>query len=173
MQRQLLPFQGWRLTLFGAVIFFSFLLLSLRLYQLQFIENEGYILRAEENRLQLVPIAAPRGVVYDRYGVPLALNVPAFNVTITPAELPDDQEATLEIYNRLSALIGVPATRASADAAGRFFERSLEEMVLEGEGIAPYRPVVVAQDIPREAAMRILEERLLLPGVGVQVAAVR
>ncbi len=33
--------------------------------------------------------------------------------------------------------------------------------------------MVVAQDIPRNTALRILEERLQLPGVAVEVAAVR
>ncbi len=173
MNHRLLPFQGWRLTLFQAVVFFSLVILAVRLYEFQFVESETYTLQAEENRLQLLPIPAPRGVIFDRYGQLLALNVPAFNVTIVPAELPDSEAATLTIYNRLSALIGVPATRAAADAAGRTDERSLEELVLEGEGIAPYRPVVVAQDIPRNVAMRILEDRLRLPGVNIEVSAVR
>ncbi|MBN1964743.1 MAG: penicillin-binding protein 2 [Anaerolineae bacterium] len=173
MNRRLLPFQGWRLTLFQAVIFFSFVLLIIRLYDLQFMRGEELTLAAEENRLQLVPIAAPRGVIYDRYGQLLALNVPAFNVTIVPGELPEDPEARLDIYNRLSALVDVPPTRASADAAGRIFERSLEEFVIEGEGIEPFQAIIVAQDVPRETAMRILEERLDLPGVDVEVASVR
>ncbi len=173
MNRYIEPFQGWRLTLFASVIFFSFVILMARLYDLQFAQGEEYILLAEENRLQLQPIPASRGVIFDRTDKQLALNVPAFNVTIVPAAIPGDDQAALEIYNRLSALIDVPATRAAADAAGRFFERSLEGMVNEGAGIEPYQPVVVAQDIPRNVAMRILEDRLLLPGVDIQVAAVR
>jgi len=173
MQKRILPFQGWRLTFFGAIIFFSFVILLIRLYDVQFTQAEIWKLQAEENRLQLQPIPASRGVIYDRYGELLALNVPAFNVTIIPASIPEDDEEALAIYNRLSALIDVPPTRAAADAAGRFNERSLEGMVEEGAGIEPYQPVIVAQDIPRNVALRILEERLLLPGVGIEVAAVR
>ncbi len=173
MNRRILPFQGWRLTMLGAVMFFAFLLLIGKLYTMQFVEGEEYVLQAEENRLQLLPIAAPRGVITDRYNRQLAYNVPAFNVTIVPASLPSDDAEVLAIYNRLSALIDVPATRAAANAAGRLLERSLEEMVDEGAGVEPYRAVVVAQDIPRNTALRILEERLQLPGVAVEVAAVR
>jgi len=104
---------------------------------------------------------------------PLAQNDPAYNVTVTPAQLPDDPEQVLAIYNRLSALVDVPATRAAADAAGRTFDRSIEELVLEGQGIAPYREVVVAQDIDRETAFRIMEEAQILPGVDVFDASVR
>lgn len=171
--RRLLPFQGWRLGLFRAVVVFSLLVLVMRTGELQFGRGEQFVRDAEENRLQQVLIPAPRGQIYDRNMVALAQNDPAYNVTITPAQLPDDPEAVLALYNRLSALIDVPATRAVADAAGRTTERSIDEMVREGLGIAPYREVVVAQDIDRLTAFRILEEAQVLPGVGVYDASVR
>ncbi|MBN1967033.1 MAG: penicillin-binding protein 2 [Anaerolineae bacterium] len=171
--RRLLPFQGWRLVFFQAVIVFSLMVLVVRMGELQFGRGEQFVQDAEENRLQLVLQPAPRGAIYDRFRVPLAKNDPAYNVTITPALLPDDPADVLEVYNRLSALIDVPATRAVADAAGRTTERSLDELVREGQGIAPYRPVIVAQDVERYAAFRIMEEAQLMPGVEVQVASVR
>jgi penicillin-binding protein 2 len=167
--RPLLPFQGWRLTFLQGVIFAVFLVFSIQLYQLQIVGWEQYQLAADDNRLEELPEAAPRGVIFDRYDRQLALNVPAFNVTIVPAALPTGG-AELEIYNRLSALVGVPPTAAMA-AGGNV--RSIEELVLEGEGIAPFRPVVIAQDIPQEAAMQILEERVTMPGVNVEAAGVR
>jgi cell division protein FtsI/penicillin-binding protein 2 len=48
-----------------------------------------------------LPIAAPRGVIFDRHDRPLAINVPAYNITIVPANLPDDPQAELEIFNRI------------------------------------------------------------------------
>ncbi len=171
--RRLLPFQGWRLIFFQAIIVFSLMILVVRTADLQFARGEQFQQDAEENRLQIALEPAPRGVILDRNGVPLAKNDPAYNITITPAELPDDPAEVLEVYNRVSALVDVPATRAVADAAGRTNERSLEEMVREGEGIAPFRPVVVATDVPFEVMAQILEQSELLPGVSVQVAAVR
>jgi len=171
--RRILPFQGWRLVLFQAVVVFSLVVLALRTAELQFGRGEQFVRDAEENRLQLVLIAAPRGAIYDRNRVPLAKNDPAYSVQIVPAELPDDPQDVLDLYNRLSAMIDVPATRAAADAAGRVTERSLDEMVREGEGIAPYNPVLVAQDIPRNVAFQIWDQAQLLPGVSVQVASVR
>lgn len=169
---RILPFQGWRLTLIQGVIAASFLLFGVRMFQLQVLQFDDLQAAANENRLQELPLASARGVMSDRNGVPLAINVPAFNVTVIPASLPDNQEETLRIYNRLSALTGVPPTRAIANAA-RQNVRSIEERVDEGRGIAPYRPVVIAQDIPQRAAMQILEERISLPGVDLDVASVR
>lgn len=169
---RILPFQGWRLTFFQGIIAAVFLIFGLRMFQLQVVQYDDLQAAANENRLQELPIAAPRGTMSDRNGVPLAINVPAFNVTVIPASLPASQEETLAIYNRLSALTGVPPTRAIADAS-RQNVRSIEELVSEGAGIAPYRPVVIAQDIPQRAAMQISEERFTLPGVDLEVASVR
>jgi len=161
------------LTLFRAIVLFSLAVLVLRMGELQFYRGEQFEEDAEENRLQLVLSPAPRGAIYDRYRVPLANNDPAYNVAIIPAYLPEDPDEVLAVYSRLSALIDVPATRAIADAAGRTDERSLAELVAEGQGIAPYRPVLVAQDVPYEVFAIIEEQSQLLPGVEGQVAAVR
>ncbi|HML24045.1 MAG TPA: penicillin-binding protein 2 [Aggregatilinea sp.] len=171
--RRILPFQGWRLLVFQAVVVFSLLILVVRTGELQFVNGDQFVQDAEENRLQVSLIAAPRGAIYDRYRVPLAKNDPAYNVLITPADLPADDADTLDVYNRLSAQIDVPATRAAADAAGRTNERSIDEMVREGLGIAPFTPVVIATDIDRNAAFRIMEQAQLMPGVEIQVASVR
>jgi penicillin-binding protein 2 len=169
---KLLPFQGWRLIFMRTLMLTIFGIFILRIYQLQFIEGAQHNADAEENRIQNLPLAAPRGAILDRNGVILARNVPAFNVTVTPAFLPDDPEETLEIYNKLAGLIDVPATRAVAEASGRN-ERSIDELVREGEGIAPFRPVTVATDIPREIAIQIEEDKLSMPGVNIEVRSVR
>jgi penicillin-binding protein 2 len=171
MQR-LMPFQGWRLTFLQGIVFAVFLIFSVRMAQWQMLESGNFQEAANENRLSELPLPAPRGTISDRFGRMLARNVPAFNVTIVPAYLPDSQEDVLAIYNRLSALTDVPPTRAAADATEQEV-RSIEELVAEGQGIFPYRPVTIAQDILRERAMQIDEERYSLPGVGIDVQSVR
>jgi penicillin-binding protein 2 len=166
------PFQGWRLTLFQGVVFAVFVIFGVRMYQMQVTQYSLFQLAADENRLSELPVAATRGIMIDRYGGALAINVPAYNVAITPAGLPADQDEVLRIYNTISALTGVPPTRAVANAAN-IARRSIEELVVEGEGIAPYRPVLVAQDVGQRVAMQILEARYSLPGVDIQTASVR
>lgn len=168
----ILPFQGWRLIFFRGVVLAIFLILSSRLYYLQFIEGASYQADAEENRLQTLPLPAARGSILDRNGLVLARNVPAFNVTITPALLPTDPEIVLDIYNRLAGMIDVPATAAVALASGQNV-RSIDELVREGEGIAPFRPVTVATDIDIQVAMQLEEIQQTMPGVNVEVRSVR
>jgi penicillin-binding protein 2 len=166
------PFQGWRLTFLHGVMFAIFALFSLRLYQLQILDSEAYQIAADDNRLSELPLTAPRGAVFDRNGVTLARNVPAFNINIIPAYLPDTEDEILSIYNRLSALVDVPPTIAIARASGRAV-RSIEQIVEEGRNIAPYRAVVVALDVDRLVAMEIMEDRINMPGVYVDPIAVR
>ena len=66
--------------------------------------------RAEDNRIARLLKDAPRGVIFDRNGQPLAENLPSFNVTITPAFLPLTGAERQAVYERLSLLTGVPVT---------------------------------------------------------------
>ncbi len=168
----LMPFQGWRLWFFRGVIIAVFGIFISRMYYLQFVEGISFRDDAEENRIQILPIASSRGSILDRNGQVLARNVPAFNVTITPAFLPDDPEEVLRIYNRLAGLINVPATNEVVIASG-VNQRSLEDLVDEGERIAPFRPVTVATDIPQAIMLQLEEEKLTLPGVNIEVRSVR
>lgn len=170
--RGLQPFQGWRLTFFQGVIFAVFAIFAIRMYDLQVLSYDFYESQAEGNRLNELPVPAPRGVIYDRNNQPLAKNAPAYLVEIVPAGLPADQAARYAIYNILSPQIDVPPTYSNELVNGELV-RSIERMVDEGEGIAPFQPVPIAADVDRRAAMRILEERINIPGVQVRPLAVR
>ena len=64
-------------------------LFVLRLWDLQIVHGAEYRNRAANNRIREESIAAPRGIIYDRTGVPLVVNAPNFAVQIVPAYLPD------------------------------------------------------------------------------------
>ncbi|GAB4273184.1 MAG: penicillin-binding transpeptidase domain-containing protein [Candidatus Promineifilaceae bacterium] len=100
----------------GRLFFLRFIiililgLLVYRVYWLQQNQGQTFQTQAEENQLAVLTSDAPRGVIFDRNGEPLAVNLPSFNVTITPAFLPDDPDAIRAVYERLSLLTGVPVT---------------------------------------------------------------
>ncbi|MCY3834988.1 MAG: penicillin-binding transpeptidase domain-containing protein [Anaerolineaceae bacterium] len=161
---------GWRLSLFRFVVLAVFIVFVLRLYQLQIIEHDQYIIDADENRLSELPQQAIRGIMVDRNNRELAVNVPSYNVTIIPAALPLDPAAELAIFNRISALTNAPAHPDAAELVGQV---SIAERVDEGERIAPFRPVTVAADVEFTIALQILEERIDLPGVDIEPTSVR
>jgi penicillin-binding protein 2 len=99
-----------RLLFLRGVIIIVFVLLLYRVFWLQYNQGEELQTLAEDNQLARLTIDAPRGVIFDRHGQPMAINEPSFNVTITPAFLPDDPGERRAIYERLSLLTGVPVT---------------------------------------------------------------
>lgn len=100
----------------GRLIFLRLFILAVlglllyRVWWIQQIRGQDLQAQAEENRIAILRNDAPRGVMFDRNGQPLAVNLPSFNVTITPAFLPDSEAARQAVYERLSLLTGVPVT---------------------------------------------------------------
>lgn len=74
-----------RIMIATYIVIAIFSLLVLRLWQLQILQGNEHRRISEENRLKIVKIAAPRGIIYDRNGIPLVKNSPYYSVSISPA----------------------------------------------------------------------------------------
>lgn len=64
-----------------------FFILIIRIWQLQILQGNEYRKLSEENRLRIVRVAAPRGIIYDRNGTPLVKNTPYYFVSVSPQNL--------------------------------------------------------------------------------------
>jgi penicillin-binding protein 2 len=109
-QEQEDPGLSGRLSFLRIVFVVILGLLLYRVFWLQ--QTSGQVLQeqAEENQFASLQTDAPRGVIFDRNGELLALNLSSFNVTITPAFLPSDEIERQAVFERLSLLTGVPVT---------------------------------------------------------------
>ena len=162
-----------RIVTFYALIAVGMITIISQLIRLQVVEHDELIELAIENRQSIVNAPAPRGVIYDRNGVILAHNLPTFNVTITPADLPDDYVRLQATYQRISEVTGTPINTPPLDAGSTSTNRlgedapspGITEVVYLQQSLAPYEPVVVAPDVPREVAMALSEELRNLPRV--------
>ncbi len=70
----------------GSIHIIAFVLLAIlgvRLYYLQIVKGEYYSERAENQRIRLIPIPAPRGAIFDRNGKILVDSRPTYNVTLS------------------------------------------------------------------------------------------
>ncbi|NLW91577.1 MAG: stage V sporulation protein D [Syntrophomonadaceae bacterium] len=74
------------ITLFLLFII-GFLGLSGRIFWVQFIDGKKLSSMAENNRMRDVPVAAKRGIIYDRNGQELAISVSADSVYACPIEV--------------------------------------------------------------------------------------
>lgn len=62
-----------------------FIILGMHLFKLQIIEGEYHQSKVNTNILRELPISAPRGTIYDRYGKPLAVNKIAMGIKLDPS----------------------------------------------------------------------------------------
>ncbi|MBU2081839.1 penicillin-binding protein 2 [Patescibacteria group bacterium] len=76
--------------LFAVAIIILFLFF-IRAFWLQIWQGNYYSARATKNSVQSYPSRAPRGIIYDRNGQALTLNVPNFNLLAIPVDIPKEK----------------------------------------------------------------------------------
>lgn len=148
--------QRRRFYLLSLATLLVFALLLARLWYLQVIRGEDFAELSERNRTRYIPIAPPRGPMFDRNGELLVENRPAFGISVLRGEI-DDQAALLR---RLSELTTIPV-------------EDFERRMYAGRRLPSYHPVPLADDIGRDAMEKIQEQGIELPGVLVEVRPVR
>jgi penicillin-binding protein 2 len=104
-----------------------------RMGYLSIFESPKYRLLAEENRVSLRVKPPRRGLIVDRFGVPLALNRQNFLVQLIPEQI-EDIDATLNAVSQY-----LPLTQADIDRIHRDIER-----------VPRFMPVEIAHDLPRD-----------------------
>lgn len=128
----------------------AFTLLGIRLWHLQIVQWYEYEQKAEYNRLHPQRLEAPRGIIYGPDpAVVLADNRPSCDLVIVPAECETHQ--IKDVCSRLENLIGI-------DGAG------LRQKIGDYKE-APYRQILIKQDVAKDDLTRVHEFSYLLPGV--------
>ena len=96
-------------ALLGGILI-SMLLLLGGLYFCQIYQEDKYVRLAYNNRLRLLRFAAPRGEIFDRHGVPLAVNETTFSIMGYPLDLntPEKLEHLSSVLVRHGVQITVP-----------------------------------------------------------------
>jgi len=124
------------------------LILCFRLWQLQILDGDKYKRLSEDNRLRILKTPAPRGIIYDRNGMPLVKNIPFFSVSI----ITDDFKGI--DTGSLSALLGLS-------------KKDIEEK-LNRKDNSPFVPVKLKQGLSFEEIARIEARRSDFPGLFVE-----
>jgi penicillin-binding protein 2 len=157
----------WRLTAFAAIVTISLIALVARIVQIQLVEGESYRARALANRIRLIPVAAPRGIIADRHGIILARSRPSFVVALIPSEV-DDAESELTSLARIIHLSKASLWVRLLHHRGLHYSSFAEVAANE-----PYGPVVLATGLPVPAVARLSEVLADLPGIDLEVQPIR
>ncbi|HYA41855.1 MAG TPA: penicillin-binding protein 2 [Syntrophobacteraceae bacterium] len=135
-----------------AIMLLLMMVYMVRLWYLQVIQGESYRYQSENNRIRLEDIAAPRGIIFDRNGVPIVENRPAYHLVIIREDI-SDLDATIRELARLCA-------RNPDD----FFS------IIEADKAIPrFIPIRLASDLDRDCLARLEAQRVRLPGVEIEV----
>ena len=145
--------EAWRrrVLVLATVAGIAFAGLLGQLWYLQVLEGGKLQEMSERNRIRIRPVAAPRGILFDRNGLALVDNRPAFTLSLIPREI-DDRDTVMA---RLSVLLKIPM-------------RELEEAL---DRVPPdsFRPVRVRRGLTLEEMTKVEERKLELPGVVIEV----
>lgn len=110
-----------------------------RLFWMQIICGEDYLLQAEQKQLRSVAVAAPRGEIVDRYGQTLVTNKTGYSVQIQKTSLKNDEfnAILLKLYNLIEEhgedvlqtlpIAGDPLQFTFADSVGAEDEQSAKD----------------------------------------------
>lgn len=150
--------EWYRRRLICAIIIVavSFSVIIVRLFQLQAIEGAEYRRLSEHNCIRLQSIPPSRGLIYDADGTLMVDNRPAYNLKLVVKDA-DPLEETLE---KLARIIDVSA-------------EELMETILSQKNVPAYQPVLLREDIDREAVAAIEVNSFDLPGVSVDIESRR
>jgi penicillin-binding protein 2 len=169
--------QTWRVLVVYGIIIVVVGVLTSRLFSLQVLDMQTWMNQAVDNYKTEISDPAARGIIYDRNGYILARNIASYNVTITPAGLPDDDADIQNIYRELSGLIDVPVNQGDVEYAKLFGDcvpgPGITQLVELGDSLAPYTPVRIKCNISEELARVIRERAVDWPGVDVEIEPIR
>ncbi len=175
INNQIRPGRIWAFLIVLGLVFGVFVV---RLLQLQVVERETWVAKAQENSVEAFNLPALRGVIYDRNGTVLARNIASYNVVVTAADLPDDPGAIQAIFRELSGLIDVPVNGGVLDQATNPYvpcisDHGIQQIAEYGETSSPYLPVRIKCNVSQSLAMVIQEKATDWPGIMVEVEPIR
>ncbi len=140
-----------RITVALYIVCLLFGVFVIRLWNLQVIKGGEYSRIEERNRLRVIDIPAPRGIIYDRNNKAFVNNVPSFDISVLKEEIPRDDKTLSE----LGTLIGLSHSdikKRLSSASSRSFEA-----------------VKLKQDVTFEEVAKVEARKIDFPGLQVDV----
>ena len=123
--------------------------LALQFFRVQMLQSNDYMLQSESNRLRPLPVAAPRGTIFDRNNRVIADNVPGYVVYV----LRESRESTRQTLESLRPHLGLSDERIE---------------ILMGQ-YQRWEPLVVEIDADFEAVSVLEERREDFPGIVIEM----
>ena len=134
------------------VIIFFILIILARLWFLQIHYGSKYRELADNNRVRMLDVVAPRGTILDREGRTLITNRPSFNIVWVKEDSPDPDEIIKKLSRIFNEEIAV-----------------LLKRVREAADNPRHIPIMLKEDIDWKTLVYIENNHYELPGVRIEV----
>ncbi|MHA1575153.1 MAG: penicillin-binding protein 2 [Alphaproteobacteria bacterium] len=134
------------------LIFFTFVFVLSRLWYLQIIKGHDYLEQSINNRIRITKIPAPRGNILTEKNVVLVKNVPSFDLSIIPQDVPDVNA----VLQNLSELLETNDT-------------IFKEKISKKRGRPPFEAIVLKKELSWNEMSLILSRKTDLPGINIAV----
>jgi len=144
-----------RLIVLTFIAIGIFVVLLSRLWFLQVMGGQKYMELAEGNYIRVIPIEAPRGLIYDRNGKVLVNNRPSIGVSLSPPVADKHPQIIGKLAKILKMSVG--------DIKERLAEKRSD----------PLKPRVIMRDVDDKTLAYIEEHQMELPGVDVITESIR
>ncbi len=142
-----------KIAIASYLVLLGFLIILLRLWQLQLLQGDELRKTSESNRLRIIRISAPRGIIFDRNGIPLVKNTPYFCASIMPEEFNTENIPSLAMALQLS-------------------EDELREKI-KRKAQSPFTPVRLKEGLSYNEVGYIEARRSDFPGLFVEIEVSR
>lgn len=134
----------------------AMLILIARLYNLQVAKHDTYVTLSDNNRINVLPIAPVRGLIFDRNGVLLADNRPSFSLEITPEQVGDIKTTVDQLEHFITI----------TDDDKEYFYKQLKRK-------RRFEAVAIRLDLTEEEVASFAVNRHLVPGVEIAAGLTR
>lgn len=142
-----------KIRVISFIVLGLFFILLLRLWQLQVLRGTELRKISEANRLRIIGVPAPRGIIYDRNGIPLVKNTPYFCASLIPEEF----------------------DRAGISALAELLRMTPEEISqkITKKAQSPFTPVRLKEGLPFPEVSYIEARRSDFPGLIIEIEVSR
>ncbi|MGI8726115.1 MAG: penicillin-binding transpeptidase domain-containing protein, partial [Solirubrobacterales bacterium] len=149
-----------RVAVLGAGALIAFSIIFFRLWYLEVLSGDDYLVQAQENRTRSITVQAPRGKILDRNEKPLVENRTAPSLQVRPAELPQRTGEANDVLKELAEVSRMKYKR---------IKREIKEQTAE----LPASPVTLKRDAPAKLVYHLAERADMFPGVTADEITVR
>ncbi len=141
------------------IIAIFFIVLMGRSFYLQVIDGKNSLSYAQENRFRPQVIRAPRGLFYDRFMTPLVKNIPNYEITVIPNDLPKDNKDRDKVFQRLSETIDMPVAEI--------------KKIAESKGLTSSQSILISKTVSRDISLIFESRQTELRGFYVSINPIR